>query len=64
MIEERGFIPQDLLATEVEWFYESLGIEESYWKTQSIDTIADHIEVRRWARMFHLVSTRTECGRA
>ena len=32
--------------SETTWFYDALGIDEGYFKLESVDTVADHIEVR------------------
>ncbi|KAG9051658.1 NAD-dependent glutamate dehydrogenase [Tulasnella sp. UAMH 9824] len=38
-----GFIPRNLVAGEVGWFYENLGIDDTYFANESQDVIADHI---------------------
>ncbi|KAL8278108.1 hypothetical protein RQP46_009568 [Phenoliferia psychrophenolica] len=47
-VEERllsnGFIPEPLVHSETTWFYDALGIDEGYFKLESVDTVADHIE--------------------
>nr|ODN97728.1 glutamate dehydrogenase [Cryptococcus depauperatus CBS 7855] len=43
IIAESGFMPQDLVADQVDWFYNHLGIENSYFLWESPETIADHI---------------------
>ncbi|KIY46227.1 NADH-dependent glutamate dehydrogenase [Fistulina hepatica ATCC 64428] len=44
-VASKGFIPPPLIANEVEWFYdsESLGIDETYFITNSPAIISDHI---------------------
>ncbi|KAJ3231548.1 NAD-dependent glutamate dehydrogenase [Chytriomyces hyalinus] len=42
-IEAKGFIPKDLIAGEVAWFYNNLGIEEQYFKLETIESIARNI---------------------
>ncbi|KAG2010347.1 glutamate dehydrogenase [Coprinopsis cinerea AmutBmut pab1-1] len=39
----KGFIPRDLVANEVNWFYNGLGIDDTYFQTESREVIADHI---------------------
>src|SRR5688572_8452954 len=39
----QGFIPRDLVPNEVNWFYNALGIDDTYFQTESRDVIADHI---------------------
>lgn len=43
IVEEKGFIPQDLVDDEVTWFYNELGIDDMYFSTESIEAIANHI---------------------
>jgi len=38
-----GFIPQSLVIPEVGWFYSNLGIDDMYFQTNSVETIANHI---------------------
>ncbi|KAF2487053.1 Glutamate/Leucine/Phenylalanine/Valine dehydrogenase-domain-containing protein [Neohortaea acidophila] len=42
-VEEKGFIPADLVETEVKWFYNELGIDDMYFSTESADAIVSHI---------------------
>ncbi|CAG8686657.1 13588_t:CDS:2, partial [Acaulospora colombiana] len=42
-VTEKGFLPKELVKYEVEWFYDSLGIEENYFANESVDVITDHI---------------------
>ncbi|TFK23414.1 glutamate dehydrogenase [Coprinopsis marcescibilis] len=39
----KGFIPRELVANEVNWFYNGLGIDDTYFQTESREVIADHI---------------------
>lgn len=39
----QGFIPAPLLSNEVSWFYNSLGIDDTYFLTTPPTLIADHI---------------------
>ena len=43
LIASRGFIPEDLIETEVAWFYNNLGIDNMYFSMESVETIANHI---------------------
>ncbi|KAJ2929106.1 hypothetical protein H1R20_g7992, partial [Candolleomyces eurysporus] len=42
-IATKGFIPRDLVKGEVNWFYNGLGIDDTYFQTESREVIADHI---------------------
>ncbi|KAI5476655.1 hypothetical protein MNV49_007433 [Pseudohyphozyma bogoriensis] len=44
LILSNGFIPSPLVNSEVTWFYTGLGIDDGYFKLESIETIASHIE--------------------
>lgn len=39
----QGFIPRELVAHEVQWFYSHLGIDDTYFFNESIEVISDHI---------------------
>lgn len=43
LLQEKGFIPASLVETEVEWFYRSLGIDDTYFALESPVTIGDHV---------------------
>ena len=43
ILEENGFIPPDLVASEVAWFYEKLGIDDTYFAMETPETIASNI---------------------
>ena len=36
-VDERGFIPSELVEQETKWFYDSLGIDDMYFATESVD---------------------------
>jgi glutamate dehydrogenase len=36
-------MPRELVANEVNWFYSSLGIDDTYFASESRDVIVDHI---------------------
>lgn len=42
-IDRQGFIPEPLIENEVNWFYNDLGIDDSYFATESINNIVSHI---------------------
>ncbi|KAI8992513.1 Glutamate/Leucine/Phenylalanine/Valine dehydrogenase-domain-containing protein [Pilobolus umbonatus] len=42
-LEQSGFLPKELVANEVEWFYNNLGIDDFYFSLESVETIANHI---------------------
>lgn len=39
----QGFIPRELVANEINWFYTHLGIDDTYFQSESVDVISDHI---------------------
>lgn len=39
----QGFVPQELVAGEVNWFYSNLGIDDTYFQNESHSVISDHI---------------------
>lgn len=43
MLKKPGFIPPDLADSEVDWFYENLGISDTYFALEAPKTICDHI---------------------
>ncbi|OAX40431.1 NAD-specific glutamate dehydrogenase [Rhizopogon vinicolor AM-OR11-026] len=42
-VAKKGFIPRELIAREVDWFYSQLGIDDTYFQTESPSVISDHI---------------------
>lgn len=42
-VEAKGFVPPDLVETEVQWFYTALGIDDLYFRTESVESIANNI---------------------
>lgn len=42
-VEEKGFIPGDLVDAETKWFYNELGIDDMYFSTEAVDAIVSHI---------------------
>ena len=43
IVEEKGFIPGDLVESETKWFYDDLGIDDMYFSTETVDAIVSHI---------------------
>ena len=42
-VEEKGFIPGDLVEDETKWFYNELGIDDMYFSTETVDNIVSQI---------------------
>ena len=42
-VEEKGFIPGDLVEDETKWFYSELGIDDMYFSTETVEAIVSHI---------------------
>ncbi|KAJ3101712.1 NAD-dependent glutamate dehydrogenase [Phlyctochytrium planicorne] len=51
-IDEKGFIPKELVNNEVSWFYGNLGIDDMYFQVEDIDSIAQHIMALYGAKIF------------
>ncbi|KZT11816.1 NAD-dependent glutamate dehydrogenase [Laetiporus sulphureus 93-53] len=47
----KGFIPRELVANEVNWFYSRLSIDDTYFQSESVDVITDHIIALFGAKM-------------
>ena len=43
LVEAKGFIPPDFVEQETNWFYNELGIDDSYFSTETVEAIAGHI---------------------
>jgi glutamate dehydrogenase len=43
LIEEKGFLPAEFVASETEWFYNTLGIDDMYFSTETVEAIASNI---------------------
>jgi glutamate dehydrogenase len=39
----KGFVPRELVANEVNWFYSHLGIDDTYFQNESLEVISDHV---------------------
>ena len=42
-IKEKGYLPSDLVDSEVSWFYGHLGIDDTYFQHSTVTSIANHI---------------------
>ena len=42
-IKAKRFIPEELVDIEVTWFYGNLGIDDMYFATETVETIAGHV---------------------
>ncbi|KAK5168720.1 NAD-dependent glutamate dehydrogenase [Saxophila tyrrhenica] len=42
-VEDKGFIPADLVESETKWFYNELGIDDMYFSTETSADIVSHI---------------------
>ncbi|KAL5524325.1 GDH2 [Sanghuangporus sanghuang] len=43
LVAQGGFVPPELVANEVAWFYDHLGIDDTYFTAESAQGVADHI---------------------
>lgn len=43
LLEEKGFVPPDFVEIEVNWFYNDLGIDDSFFEKEQSSTILSHI---------------------
>jgi glutamate dehydrogenase len=43
LIEEKGFLPAEFIASETEWFYKTLGIDDMYFATETVDAVASNV---------------------
>ncbi|KAJ4375841.1 NAD-dependent glutamate dehydrogenase [Neocucurbitaria cava] len=42
-VEEKGFMPPDLVESETRWFYNELGIDDMYFATETVEAVVSHI---------------------
>ncbi|KAH1301853.1 glutamate dehydrogenase (NADP(+)) gdh1 [Aspergillus fumigatus] len=42
-LEEKGFFPSDFVVSETTWFYNMLGIDDTYFQTETVDSIVTQI---------------------
>ena len=40
LLEEKAFVPVDLIEPEADWFYNELGIDDQYFQTETVEAIA------------------------
>lgn len=43
IIEDKGFLPSEFVASETEWFYDALGFDDMYFATESAEAVASNI---------------------
>ncbi|KAJ5972458.1 Glutamate dehydrogenase NAD-dependent [Penicillium vulpinum] len=43
ILEEKGFFPSDFVVSETTWFYDKLGIDDTYFQTETVDAIVTQI---------------------
>lgn len=58
-VQEKGFIPQELINNEVTWFYTHLGIDDMYFQQESVETIGGHIMSLYAAKIFAYMKSET-----
>ncbi|KAK9447581.1 Glutamate/Leucine/Phenylalanine/Valine dehydrogenase-domain-containing protein [Limtongia smithiae] len=65
-LDHRAFIPDSLVEAETKWFYNTLGIDDQYFATESVETIANHIlsiygaKVAAYSRKDHKLELRLD----
>ncbi|KAH7064266.1 Glutamate/Leucine/Phenylalanine/Valine dehydrogenase-domain-containing protein [Paraphoma chrysanthemicola] len=42
-VEQKGFMPPELVEDETRWFYDQLGIDDMYFATETVEAIVNHI---------------------
>ncbi|OAK94004.1 NAD-dependent glutamate dehydrogenase [Phaeosphaeriaceae sp. SRC1lsM3a] len=42
-VEQKGFMPPELVEDETRWFYDQLGIDDMYFATETVEAIINHI---------------------
>ena len=57
-ILEKGFIPEKLIESEVQWFYGNLGIDDIYFQLESHSTIAQHVMALYSSKVFAFVKNQ------
>lgn len=43
LLAEKGFLPEDFVESETNWFYNELGIDDMYFSTESAEAISSHV---------------------
>ncbi|TPX36919.1 glutamate dehydrogenase [Synchytrium microbalum] len=59
-VEQKGFIPKELVFNEVSWFYGNLGIDDMYFQLETIESIAQHIMALYAAKIFAFIKNQNE----
>lgn len=65
-IDRRGFIPESLIEPETKWFYNNLGIDDTYFATETVEGIVSYIhslyaaKVAAYARNDHQLLIRLD----
>ena len=54
----KGFVPRDLVKNEVAWFYDNLGIDDTYFRNESVEVISDHIIALFGAKVCPLIAVQ------
>lgn len=63
LVAAKGFIPRELVKLEVAWFYDSLGIDDTYFENESVDVIGDHVLALFGAKVKSLLPVSLLIGR-
>ncbi|KAK9464158.1 Glutamate/Leucine/Phenylalanine/Valine dehydrogenase-domain-containing protein [Lipomyces oligophaga] len=65
-LDRSAFVPDTLIQDETNWFYNTLGIDDQYFATESVENIANHIlsiygaKVAAFSRKDHLFELRLD----
>ena len=43
LVAQGGFVPLQLVTSEVNWFYDHLGIDDTYFTAETAEGVADHV---------------------
>lgn len=43
LVAQGGFVPLQLVSSEVNWFYDHLGIDDTYFTAETAEGVADHV---------------------
>lgn len=66
LLSEKGFLPEDFVESETDWFYKELGIDDMYFSTETAEVIASHIhslyaaKIAAYARDSHKLDIRLD----
>ncbi|AMD22304.1 HGL036Cp [Eremothecium sinecaudum] len=60
VLDQQGFIPETLMEQEVDWFYESLGIDDLFFSKESSSSIANIIHTLYAAKVESFAKMRIE----